>query len=38
MEKILVIQGGGRAKGRPQIDRTAHLQEAYEFGKNIYPQ
>ena len=50
MKSILVIQGGGRAKGmvlaggcgdtngRPQIDKTGHLQETYEFGKRLYPQ
>ena len=30
--KILVIQGSGK----PEIDKTGHLQEAYEFGKNLY--
>ena len=35
-EKILVILGGGDTNGRPQIDKTSHLKEAYEFGKTIY--
>lgn len=37
MKKILVVQGGcGDTNGKPQIDKTNHLQAAYEFGKNIY--
>ena len=32
-----VLAGGcGDTNGRPQIDKTNHLQTAYEFGKNIY--
>lgn len=29
--------GCGDTNGRPQIDETEYLQEAYEFGKCIYP-
>lgn len=36
-DKGMVLAGGcGDTNGKPQIGRTAHLQEAYEFGKNIY--
>ena len=36
-DRGLVLAGGcGDTDGKPQIDKTAHLQEAYEFGKNIY--
>lgn len=32
-----VLAGGcGDTNGKPQIDKTNHLQTAYEFGKNIY--
>ena len=32
-----VLAGGcGDTNGKPQIDKTNHLQAAYEFGKNIY--
>ena len=38
-DRGMVLAGGcGDTNGRPRIDRTVHLQEAYEFGKNIYPQ
>ena len=33
---MLLAGGCGDTNGKPQIDKTAHLQEAYEFGKNIY--
>lgn len=36
MKNILVVQGGGRSNGKPQIDKTNCLQRAYEFGKHIY--
>ena len=37
-DRGMVLAGGcGDTNGRPQIDKTAHLQEAYEFGRNIYP-
>lgn len=37
-DKGMVLAGGcGDTNGRPQIDKTIHLQEAYEFGKHIYP-
>ena len=54
MKNILVIQGGGRAKGntaqliehfaggcgdtngKPGIDKTSHLKEAYKFGRRMY--
>ena len=36
-DKGMVLAGGcGDTNGKPQIDKTKHLQEAYEFGKNIY--
>lgn len=37
-DKGMVLAGGcGDTNGKPQIDKTKHLQEAYEFGKHIYP-
>lgn len=37
-DKGMLLAGGcGDTNGRPQIGRTRHLQEAYEFGKRIYP-
>ena len=36
-DRGMVLAGGcGDTNGQPQIDKTGHLQEAYEFGKNIY--
>ncbi len=36
-DKGMVLAGGcGDTNGKPQIGMTGHLQEAYEFGKNIY--
>ncbi|MDD4372269.1 MAG: flavodoxin family protein [Anaerostipes sp.] len=36
-DKGMVLAGGcGDTNGKPQIDKTSHLQEAYEFGKNVY--
>lgn len=36
-DKGMILAGGcGDTNGKPQIDKTNHLQEAYEFGKNIY--
>ena len=36
-DRGMVLAGGcGDTNGKPQIDRTAHLQAAYGFGKNIY--
>ncbi|MDD3184405.1 MAG: flavodoxin family protein [Anaerostipes sp.] len=36
-DKGMVLAGGcGDTNGMPQIDKTSHLQEAYEFGKNVY--
>lgn len=36
-DKGMVLAGGcGDTNGKPQIDKTNHLQEAYEFGKRIY--
>lgn len=36
-DKGMVLAGGcGDTNGQPQIDKTGYLQEAYEFGKNIY--
>ena len=38
MKKILVVLGGGcgDTNGKPQIDKTNHLKDAYTFGLNIY--
>lgn len=33
---VLLAGGCGDANGRPCIEKTHHLQRAYEFGKNIY--
>jgi len=33
---MLLAGGCGDTNGKPQIDKTGHLAEAYEFGKNIY--
>lgn len=33
---MLLAGGCGGSSGAPQIDKTTHLQEAYDFGKNIY--
>lgn len=34
---LMLLAGGcGDTNGKPQIDKTNHLKEAYEFGKNIY--
>lgn len=33
---MLLAGGCGDTNGRPQIDKTEYLQEAYEFGKHIY--
>ena len=36
-DKGMLLAGGcGHTDGKPQIDKTNHLKEAYEFGKNIY--
>lgn len=36
-DKGMVLAGGcGDTNGKPQIDKTGHLTEAYEFGKAIY--
>jgi multimeric flavodoxin WrbA len=36
-DKGMLLAGGcGDTNGKPQIDKTDHLQRAYEFGKNIY--
>lgn len=32
----LLAGGCGDTNGRPCIEKTPHLQRAYEFGKNIY--
>ena len=33
----MVLAGGcGDTNGKPKIDKTDHLREAYEFGRNIY--
>ena len=33
---ILLAGGCGDTNGKPQISKTAHLDTAYKFGKNIY--
>ena len=33
---MLLAGGCGDTNGKPQIDKTQHLQEAYEFGKSVY--
>ena len=36
-DKGMLLAGGcGHTDGKPQIDKTNHLNEAYAFGKNIY--
>lgn len=36
-DKGMLLAGGcGDTNGKPQIDKTNHLQTAYEFGKHIY--
>ena len=36
-DKGMLLAGGcGDTNGKPQIDKTNHLREAYEFGKCIY--
>ena len=34
---MLLAVGCGSTNGKPQIDKTSHLGEAYEFGRNLYP-
>lgn len=37
MKNILVVVGGcGDTNGKPRINETRHLNDAYEFGKNIW--
>lgn len=33
---MLLAGGCGDTNGKPQIDQTSHLEEAFEFGKTIY--
>lgn len=36
-DKGMLLAGGcGDTNGKPQINKTSHLKEAYEFGKRIY--
>jgi len=36
-DKGMLLAGGcGDTNGKPQIEKTRHLEEAYRFGKNIY--
>ena len=36
-DKGMLLAGGcGDTNGKPQIDKTNHLNEAYQFGKTIY--
>lgn len=36
-KRYMLLAGGyGNTNGKPQIDKTSHLKEAYEFGKTIY--
>ncbi|WP_330509629.1 hypothetical protein [Parablautia intestinalis] len=34
---MVLADGCGDTNDRPQIDKAEHLQEAYKFGKCIYP-
>ena len=33
---MFLAGGCGDTNGKPQIDKTPHLQQVYEFGKNLY--
>ena len=33
---MLLAGGCGDTNGKPQIEKTGHLQKAYEFGKKLY--
>lgn len=33
---VMLAGGCGDTNGQPQIDKTEHLQKAYEFGNHIY--
>lgn len=35
---MLLAGGCGDTNGKPKIGETSHLEEAYDFGKNIYPE
>ena len=36
-DKGMLLAGGcGDTNGRPQIEKTGYLKEAYELGKHIY--
>ena len=36
-DKGMLLAGGcGDTNGKPQIEKTGHLERAYEFGKNLY--
>ena len=36
-DKGMLLAGGcGDTNGKPQIAQTSHLEEAYEFGRNVY--
>lgn len=36
-DKGMLLAGGcGNTNGKPQIDKTEHLEQAYLFGKNLY--
>ena len=38
-DKGMLLAGGcGDTNGMPQIGKTTYLQQAYEFGKNVYEQ
>lgn len=34
---VLLAGGCGDTNGRPQIEKTGHLQRAYAFGEHLYP-
>ena len=36
MKNILIVLCGGDTNGKPEIDKTPYLSQAYEMGKNIY--
>lgn len=35
---MLLAGGCGSTNGRPGIGKTGHLEEAYRFGKAVYPE
>ena len=35
-DREILLVGAGDTNGKPQISKTNHLKEAYEFGKTIF--